>query len=201
MKFLFICLISCLFISEAIAQEQKETKIQNGDTAITVYAYFDNGKAVEKYGYHKAVYKYLKDEFLYSELFDAVGNPCEGTEGYHKKVNYWKYDKFYNKSGEQLLYVEESYFYELSDVNTIVYEFSKNGDLKSVGYFNKSLYNDNMKKLDKAVMKPVGMAYMEADIHKLTYKFDRVKGLVTEKAYSPYGQLVKIKTYSWKGCK
>ncbi len=200
-----LSIFSLLLSASLHAQEIKfiKSESQVGDTIITVYSNFQNGKAVNDGGYHKMVKKELKKqnesktydwkEFLSVAYFDLDGNPAESsTSGYHRKEKYWKHYKFFNKNGDPVLYVKEDYWYEWSDAGYIVYEYQKNGDLKSVGYYKTDFYGK---------IAPAAEAYMNADIHKFIYTFDRKNGNVKEKVYSPWGNLVKIINYTWKGYK
>jgi hypothetical protein len=200
MKYLLLIFAAFVFSGVFAQAEERETETVSGDTITTVYSKYENGKPVETKGSHKRVYKFMKEmngtsvskgAFISEKFFDLNGNPAE-PYGYHKKVKYWKYYKFYDKKGDPVLYVEEPYFYEWSDASIITYEFHKNGDLKSVAYY---AYDSNGK------LKPTAGAYLNADVHKYVYTFDRKKGTVKEKIYAPWDNLVKITTYSWKGFK
>jgi hypothetical protein len=63
--------------------------------------------------------------------------------------------------------------------------------LVSLSFFKTQVFDsETFEDLDEPIKIPTGKAYFEADVHKYVWKIKKRKGILIQKIYDPYGELV-----------
>lgn len=179
MKKLFIFSLLSLLSLNNYAQKWFSTEEEKKDTTIQTKLYKGKkGELLEdSTGTHKIIYKFHNSEMYCWFRFDKSGKPSEDERGIHKKVEYWKYYKFYDKNGNIVKEVDDLGG-TLFDPVYRTFKFDENGDLIELSYWTshekekKPHYESNF-----------GM------IHKYIWKHNRETNISTQYAYYLSGEL------------
>lgn len=214
MKTTFL-IISLSLINSCVFGQQKWVKeqIQNGDTIVQIWTLVDLSGAkdyteIGDSGLY-SVCKYIgeiKDEnFIFIATFNRNHEPIEGSTDYHKMIRFEEgffsdYFKYYDKNGKQLRRVEIDVVWDdFSDVSLKVFEYDKRGNLRSLSFFKtQDVDYETFEELDEPILIPTGKAYFEADVHKYVWKIKKRKGVVVQKIYDTFGELVEEKEFELK---
>lgn len=192
----YILLNLCPFSSGA--QSWKTTETKSGDTIIETKILIKDGQAVsDTLETHKIVYKYLKFSLLEWRRYGINGEPTEDDRGIHRKEKFWKYFKFFDKNGKQVLTVQDSYFYEQGDATYCIYKYDSHGDLIEVAYFkDEVVYDKNQKFIVRNQINAVD-AYLGMG-HKYAYEYFQNGRMLKERVYDRANLLKETRTLKLK---
>ena len=211
MKTIFLILSLSLISYTVSSQKWKKKEMTNGDMITQIWTFNDiEGQTdyteIGDNGLY-SILKYVKTENgekLVSEVFfNRHHKPIEMSGGYHKKVRFEEgffeaYFRYYSKNGKQLRRVEVDVFWDdFSDVSLKFFEYDRRGNLVSLSFFKTQVFDsETFEDLDEPIKIPTGKAYFEADVHKYVWKIKKRKGILIQKIYDPYGELVGQKALS-----
>ena len=203
-----LLILSLSLISHSVfSQNWNIETIENGDTITKIYTYLKNDTSYTEIGDSGlySISKYVKTEYskrLISELcFNRNHEPIEMSEGYHKKVRFEAgffedYFRYYDKRGKVLRRVEVDVWEDFSEASLKIFEYDRRGNLISLSFFKTQDFDyETFEDFEEPILSPTGKANFEADIHKYVWKIKKRKGVVIQKIYDPYGDLMEKKEF------
>lgn len=196
--FLLVYILLNLCPFSTTAQSWKTTEVKSGDTIIETKILIQDGQHVnDSTGTHKIVYKYLKFNLLEWKRYDAYGQPAEDDRGIHRKEKFWKYFKFYDKTGKQILTVQDGYSYEQGDATYCIYKYDTHGNLIEVAYYkDEVVYDKNNRFVVRNQINAVD-AYLGMG-HKYTYEHFQHGRTLKEHVYDRNNTLKETRTLKLK---